>query len=800
MIPTTPWRKVLRDIWANRARTALIVLTIAAGVFAIGTIGATALTIQRQVPAQYKAIRPAHFLFATSLFDAEIVDTITSIEGVADAEVRRNLSVRLLIDPASDTWKDLFLFGITDFDDQRVDKIWPVSGAWPPPKGTLLIERGSMEYLSLREGQEITVKIVQGKRHTLTISGVAHDLYHMPAFIEGYVYGYITSDTLLQLHEPELYDELYVRVDGNVYDQTFMQELKNEITDHLERSGVVIFSTEQPKPDGYPMEYITKTVVLLLTLLGVLVLLLGVLLVISTMSALVAQQARQIAVIKAVGGSTRQVLGIYLRMVVILGVLSTLVAIPFSRLAARELVAFINGLLNYNARLEVFPLEIIVLQVGLAVLLPVIAALVPVWGSARQSPALALSEYGHGRVWSGMYVVDFVLRVFRRITRLELLALRNPFRNRSRLLFSLIMLSLAGGSFIMVINLQTSLRQTVDSMLSHWQYDFWVVLDKAYLVERLGRYATTVPGVSAVEGWGVEMTRRVRPDGSESNPIFFFAAPPESPMLSPKIIQGRWLQTTDENALVIGIGLLEAEPDLEVGKEVVLRVNGEEQHFHIVGICEMLGNQTVGFITYTSFDTYNHMMRQKKRANMLVVKTTATTPEGRLVMGSAVEKVLKAAGVKVASVLQMDDERLEIDSAFNILLVLLLIMVILLSLVGGLGLMGTMSLNVLERSREIGVIRAFGGSNGSVMKLVVLEGVAIGVMSWLFALLLAIPLTWLFCNLIGHSFLSMSLGVKYSAVGAFLWLVLVIVLAAFSSMLPALNAVRLTVREVLSYE
>lgn len=799
MIPT-PWRKVLRDIWANRARTALIVLTIAAGVFAIGTIGATALTIQRQVPAQYQAIHPAHFLFTTSLFDIEMVDTITSIEGVADAEARRNLSVRLLIDPASDTWKDLFLFGIADFEDQRVDKIWPVSGAWPPPKGTLLMERGSMEYLSLRQGQEITVKIAQGKRHTLTISGVAHDLYHMPAFIEGYVYGYVTSDTLLLLHEPELYDELYVRLDGDVYDQAYMRAMKDEITDHLERLGVVIFSTEQPKPDGYPMDYITNTVVLLLILLGALILLLGVLLVINTISALVAQQARQIAVIKAVGGSTRQVLGIYLGMVVILGLLSTLVAIPFSRLAARELVAFINGMLNYNARLERFPPEIIALQVGLAVLLPVIAALLPVWGSARQSPAPALSEYGHGRVWSGVRALDRVLQVFRRITRLELLALRNPFRNRSRLLFSLIMLSLAGGSFITVINLQTSLRQTVDSMLSLWQYDFWVLLDKSYLVERLGRYAVTIPGVSAVEGWGIEMTRRVRPDGSESNPIFFFAAPPESSMLSPKILQGRWLQSDDENALVIGIGLLAEEPDLGIGREVIFKVNGKEQRFHIVGICEMLGNQTVGYITYTSLDTYNRMMHQKKRANMIVVKTTGATPEERLALGSAVEKALKNAGIEVATVQQMDDERLEIDSAFGILIVLLLIMVMLLSLVGGLGLMGTMSLNVLERSREIGVIRAFGGSNGSVMKMVLLEGVAIGMMSWLFALLLAIPLTWLFCSLIGHSFLSMALWFQYSASGAFLWLGLVIVLSAFSSILPAVNAVRLTVREVLSYE
>jgi putative ABC transport system permease protein len=148
----------------------------------------------------------------------------------------------------------------------------------------------------------------------------------------------------------------------------------------------------------------------------------------------------------------------------------------------------------------------------------------------------------------------------------------------------------------------------------------------------------------------------------------------------------------------------------------------------------------------------------------------------------------------------MDDERMEINSAFGIIVALLLIMVLLLALVGGLGLMGTMSLNVIERSREIGVIRAFGGSNRSVFRVVVLEGIVIGAISWVFSLLLALPLTWLFCDLIGHSFLSMALTFRYSAVGALLWLGLVVILAAVSSALPAANAVRLTVREVLSYE
>jgi putative ABC transport system permease protein len=325
-------------------------------------------------------------------------------------------------------------------------------------------------------------------------------------------------------------------------------------------------------------------------------------------------------------------------------------------------------------------------------------------------------------------------------------------------------------------------------------------MNRPYRLDRLKQEALQVPGVTSAEGWSSEMTRRVRPDGSESNPIFLFAAPPESKLVRPTLVDGRWLLPGDKDALVVGVGLRDVEPDLAVGNEIVLKVQGEERTFHIVGFTRMIGNQTVGYITYTTLDTFNRLAHQVNHANLSVITTTGRNPAERQTLASAVERAYEDTGLGVASIFQMDDERMELDSSFDILVNLLMVMVFMLSFVGGLGLMSSMSLNVLERSREIGVIRAFGGSNKSVFKLVVLEGVAIGTMSWFFSLVLAIPLTWLFCDFIGRSFMSMPLDFQYSAGGALLWLGLVIVLSAVSSSLPAANAVRLTVREVLSYE
>jgi len=795
------WRKVLRDLWINRTRMILIVMTIAVGVFAIGTIAATQIVLDSELPQHYAEIDPAHISFSTSLFETDMVDRIARVDGVTAVEGRRNLPVRLLIDPVADQWRDLFLFVIPDFEDQQVYKITHVSGQWPPEKGTLLMERGSLTYLGLYDGQEITIKTPGGRQRTLRISGEAHDLYHMPAFLEGTVYAYISEDTLDWLGQEHGSNELYVRLDGDVNNPNYMHLMTDEVTDALEDAGLIVYYTNRPTPDSYPMAYIADTVILLLTLLGVLILLLSAFLVINTITALITQQTRQIGVIKAIGGRVRQIAGIYMGMVFLLGMLGTLFALPLGVIGARALVAFVTELLNFDVKMKTFPLQALLLALLVGLITPLCVALFPILAGARTPPALALSEYGSSRVWRGIFGVDRLLSHFRGLTRPILLALRNPFRRRNRLIFSLVMLALAGGSFITVINLRAALLNTVDGMISFWQYDFYMDLNRPYRVERLQQEALQVPGVIGVEGWGFELTRRVRADGSESNNIFLYGVPPESTFILPKMVAGRWLEATDTTAVVIPVGLLNSEPNLAIDGPITLKVNGEEHTFQIVGVIQMMGNQTVGYTVYIPFEKYASLAHKGRRVDLAVVQSIpSATPEEKRAVAVALEDQFDRAGIGVRSVLQMVDERAEINAAFDIIIVLLMVMVVLLAFVGGLGLMGTMSLSVIERAREIGVIRAFGGSNASVFRIVIVEGVSVGLMSWFLSLLLALPLTALFCNMIGYSFLDMPLNYVYSPVGALMWLGLVVILAILSSALPAINAVRLTVREVLSYE
>jgi putative ABC transport system permease protein len=111
-----------------------------------------------------------------------------------------------------------------------------------------------------------------------------------------------------------------------------------------------------------------------------------------------------------------------------------------------------------------------------------------------------------------------------------------------------------------------------------------------------------------------------------------------------------------------------------------------------------------------------------------------------------------------------------------------------------------MSLNVLERTREIGVMRAIGASDGAVLRIVVVEGVIIGVLSWLIGTLLALPLSRFLSDMVGRSIMEADLSYTFSTQGALLWLALVIILATLASSWPARNATRVTVRDVLAYE
>ena len=114
--------------------------------------------------------------------------------------------------------------------------------------------------------------------------------------------------------------------------------------------------------------------------------------------------------------------------------------------------------------------------------------------------------------------------------------------------------------------------------------------------------------------------------------------------------------------------------------------------------------------------------------------------------------------------------------------------------------MGTMSINVLERTREIGVMRAIGASNRDIQGIVIVEGLVIGLISWAVAILIAVPITSVLTRGVGLAILTAPMPAVYGVSGIFAWLIFTLLLATMASAFPARRASRLTVRDTLAYE
>jgi putative ABC transport system permease protein len=810
------WRKVLRDVWRNKGRTVLVVLSISVGVFAVGTVAQMRVIVSDDMVESYEAANPpSATIYPDQPFDDDLVEAVRRMPEVAEAEGRRSVIVRFRHAQA-DTWYPLRLFAVGDYDDMRIKIIqpeiefgpspeqWPNPNTFPPPDRGVLIERTSLLLPShglfpgASLGDKLLIETMTGKRREMRMAGLVYDIATGSAPWTNMAYGYVTLDTLEWLGLPRSYGELHILVAGDRSDITHIEGVVGEVEDRVERSGLEIARTDIPTPGKLPTDSIYRALVLLLGALGILSLVLSVFLLINTVSALLAQQVRQIGVMKAIGGRTHQIVRMYLAMVAAFGLLAFAIAAPLGAWAARWVINFMAYLINFELGEFSIPLQVLLLEAGMALLVPLLAGLYPIFSGTRFTVREAIASYGLSAEGAGGGAFGRLVERLRGLPRPLMLSLRNTFRRKGRLILTLTTLTLAGAIVIAVVSVRASMLLTLDEIFEYIDYDIEVQLGRAYRTERLEQEALRVPGVVAVESWGSAGAYRLRPDGSEGDDIHLIAPPTETAMLNPTMVAGRWLLPEDENAIVVSAYLLSEEADLDVGSEIVLDIEDQETTWQIVGVARIAQPTP---IAYVDFDDLSRMVHNVGRANMIDVATERHDADFQLQVGESLQAHLEGAGLDVTSFYTRSQSRAAIDVLFGIIIMFLGSMALILTIVGGIGLMGTMSLSVLERIREIGVMRAIGASNGAVMRVIMAEGVVIGLMSWLMGTLLAVPVGKVLSDAVGvRTPLNTPLSYTIPPMAILLWLGLVVLVSLLASYVPAQGAARLSVREVLAYE
>jgi putative ABC transport system permease protein len=781
----------------------LVLASIAVGVMAIGMVMGAQTIVDENLPAAYAAVNPASgTTYTLNTFDDTMVETIRRMDEVSEAEGRRYVSVRFR-DRAGE-WRNLQLFAIPDFEEITINKLKPEEGEYPPNERGVLIERASFSPAlgldGFQVGDSLLIEPPDGKQRELKISGTVHDMSQLPAFINGAGYGYIDYETLEWLGEGLDYNQVVFVVADNKLDYEHVQAVGKLIQDRLERSNVMVIFTLIFQPGEHPAQSFLNAFSLILGAAGLLSLGLSGFLIVNTLSAIMTQQVRQIGIMKAIGARTGQITSMYFVMVLVFGVLSLLIAVPLGAAGAVGLASLFGGLLNFDVgNVQLHP-RVVLVQVVIGLAAPLLAAIIPIWQGVRVTVREAISEVGLGKGRFGRGLLDRLVVALRYVIPMDRpaqISLRNTFRRKARLTLTLITLSLASTIFISIFSIRASLQQTLDDALGFFDYDVQVLFDRPYRSDRIISQVAEMPGVDEVETWGFGSVRRIRPDGSESDSIIVYAPRADSNMLQPIIVEGRWLRNDDTNQIVINTDTLRNEDDIQVGSVVTLDVDGKERNFEVVGIIRGI---LTGPNIFMNFDGFGRVTNAVGRAQISLVRLDDRTPANQTTWGNMIEEAYRGSGFRVQQMQTIAQLRMIISTVFNVIIAFLLFMALLLGFVGGLGLMGTMSINVLERTREIGVMRAIGASDRAVLRIVLVEGVIIGLISWLIGGLIALPASRALTMAVGTTLLQAAPSYIFSTGGALLWLATVLLLSLVASFFPARGASRLTVREVLSYE
>lgn len=789
------------DLTSDYSKNFMLVLAVAIGVFGIGSILGGYSVIKREMTDNYMSTVPASATIEIEEgITVDLLDSVKQFPGIKEAERHATLVARMKV---GEKWYPLLLFIIDDFTDKRTNKVYHITGETEPPTGTMLVERTAFVVMQAKEGDELIIKTPHGQPYKIKLSGTVHDPGLAPAWQEQSGYGYITLSTLQMLGETQGFDQLRILVSEQPDSRKHIIEKAQAVSEQLKLAGYNIHEIQVPPPGRHPHQSQMSAVMSIFIVFSFLILILGSILVATSMATLMVKQIRQIGVMKTIGANSSQITRLYLVMIVLLCIVALIIAIPLSRLAASGFYNQIAVLLNLEIRDASMPFWVPALQIGSGIIIPLIAAAFPVIRGSRISVKNALDNYGvaQGNMGNKSWAVrfsqlDFFSETFR-------LSIRNVFRQRSRLTMTLGLLAAGGAMFMTAMNVSKAWEENLKRIYTQRLYDLEVRLNSSAPTDSLLDKIMAIPGVSVAEGWSHSPTSISKDNAFEVTHTYpdkghgsftMQALPIPTKMLNLTVVEGRWLTNKESNDVVLNQA---ARGSLKIGERVSLSIDGKPSEWNVIGFTEDVGSPAIAYVSLEVFSRRTNTVSQTK---MLRISYADRSKENAVRKNREIEGLLEKENISVSSTIPVWLLHNAVAAHMKVLVNSLLAMAILMALVGTLGLMSTMSMNILERTREIGIMRAIGATPKKISALIVWEGLLIGSMSIFIAFALSLILSTYMGRLIGNMAFRTPLSLTISGLALGIWILIIILGSYAATLYPARRANKITTREALAYE
>jgi len=793
-LSTTPfvarlrWIKLIRDLTVERGRILLMLAAITVSLIAIGTVLGTYSILSREIATNYLGTNPAS---ATLEIEGDVNQRVVSLAEqnpqVQQAEAHEVILARARV--GSD-WRPLLLFVTDDLASTRINTVRPIAGDWPPATGQMLIEHTAKAILETDIGGQVAVKTAHGSIREIPVSGLVHDPGLAPANQERTGYGYISRATLSTLGEQSSLHELRVTVrDPNASIEDIERVAENLAKTFAEQS-IVVHEVRVPPPRMHPHQRQMITILFMMLAFSVMALVLSGILVASSLAAMLARQVREIGIMKTIGAKTRQLFGMYALMIGGIGAISVVLAIPFGWFFAQLMAKAMSGILNFTVTDNSIPNWVFAVQVLSGILVPLLVATLPIARASRMSIRQAIDQYGAS--------ADSLRS---RVAKLPWVA-RNALRRPARLALTVTLLAAGGAMFMTALNVSSAWERNIAKVYETRHYDVEVRFHEPQSIAVADRLRA-LPGVKSVEAWGFSPAAfaragkvnvvRTYPDRGHAS-FSVMGLPTDTRLVNFPVLSGRWLKSPDDEGVVLNHVAAAQVPNARIGDALELSLDGKPASLRLVGIVEEVGSPGVAYVTDKHF---SEIAGTPEQARMLRIVTNERSPQGRIEAIRTIEKKLADDGIAVQIAMPLAELRTAMADHIGMLITSLVAMAIVMAIVGALGLTSTMSVSVVERTREFAVMKAVGATPRRIIALLNHEALFIGALSWVAALILAIPLTALVDGLVGRLGFVAPLPFELSPTAALEWLTLVVGVASLATFLPARRASQMSVASAL---
>ena len=793
--------KIIRDLWENKSRTIQVILIIGIGAAAIGMI---LTTRNLMIPGMQEMWRrfnaPMFTLYVYPPIDERELLELEQEEGVGVMEGLSSSTIEWRVNP-TDEWKAGGLTSRDDYVDMKLNKLELVEGNWPRDK-VMLLGQGDDSYFKIPKDGQVSLR-VDNKMYEIQTGGILYNQFVQPAYFGGTAQFYTTKEEYERLVGDMKFDQVLVRGDFP-YEEEKATELAKRLTDRLEKmdKSAGFFVTD---PNKHFFQDTMDGLFFLLGVMSVLLLALGLLLVYNTINSIISSQVNQIGIMKAVGARTWQIVRLYFTLVMAYGLLSWIFSLPLGIWAGWSITVWLVesfGASSWNFEID---RQAVIVQSMIALLAPLLSALIPIWNASRSTVREAISTYG---LSTNTGLIEKMFARAQNFSRMLIVTVSNTFRHKGRVALLQIALVISGLVFIMVVSVRDSVVFTVrDTIFSILNANVTLVFEDPERIDYIENLTREYPGIKAVEMWGLS-NGTIRPKGQEASDddeqVGLWGVPLPTTVYGYQLREGRWLDPGDSYAMVLNKKLAE-DIEVKVGDWVTVQYsNKKERDWLVIGL---VFDPILTTAANVPREPLLRDLGEVDRGQALWIQTNQEDLATEQNTAKGLREFYRKKGIKVAAQRGIfgigGDSTIETAKTFinqfNFLIILLAIMALLIATVGSIALSGVLSLSVLERTREIGVMRAVGASSWAIFRLFIGEGLILGWLSWLIALPFTSFVSQLMVTALGQAF-GLDIIYKYSPTGQIVWLVIITILSIIASWLPARGATQISVRESLAYQ